>query len=65
MSAEKENPLTEKEQRIAKLTRAVKYYEQMHADARKAIEIAGRMSLEMKEQRIEAQKNLERARREP
>jgi hypothetical protein len=33
----------------------------MHRDARTALDIAGRMSLEMKEQLIEARKKLERA----
>lgn len=40
--------------------REVKYYERMHADARRGIEIAQRMSLEMKERRIEAQVKLDR-----
>lgn len=46
---------------INHLKNRVEYYEQMHRDARSAIRIAARMSLEMKEQLIEAREKLERA----
>ena len=46
---------------VSRLEETVKYYERMHRDARTALDIAGRMSLEMKEQLIEARQKLERA----
>ena len=46
---------------VSRLEKNVKYYERMHRDARTALDIAGRMSLEMKEQLIEARQKLERA----
>lgn len=46
---------------VSRLEETVKYYERMHRDARTALAIAGRMSLEMKEQLIEARQKLERA----
>ena len=49
---------------VEKLEKRVEYYEMMHADARLAIKIAGNMSLEMKERRIEAQIELDRARKD-
>lgn len=45
---------------VSQLEKTVKYYERLHRDARDALDIAGRMSLEMKERLIEARKELER-----
>ncbi len=47
---------------VSQLENMEKYYERMHKDARAAIEIAGRMSLEMKERLIEVRRKLKRAR---
>jgi hypothetical protein len=46
---------------VSRLEKTVQYYERMHADARRGIEIAMALSAEMKERRIEAQLQLERA----
>ena len=46
---------------LSRLEETVKHYERMHRDARTALDIAGRMSLEMKEKLIEARQKLERA----
>lgn len=46
---------------VSRLEETVKYYERMHRDARTALDIAGRNSLEMKEQLISARQKLERA----
>lgn len=46
---------------VSRLEKTVKYYERMHADARRGIEIAMALSAEMKERRIEAQLELEQA----
>lgn len=67
MSEETDNRKTEggapisSSELVSRLEKTVKYYERMHADARKGIEIAMAMSAEMKERRIEAQIQLERA----
>ncbi len=46
---------------LADLERRVKYYEQMHADALRALDTAVNMSGEMKEQLVAARQQLERA----
>jgi len=48
---------------ISKLEKLVAYYERLHADARKGIEIAMSLSREMKERKIEAMLKLESAKR--
>lgn len=51
------------ETNIAKLEKLVAYYERLHADARKGIEIAISLSGEMKERKIQAMLRLESAKR--
>lgn len=54
-------PLVGTVEMVSRLERRVKYYERMHAEARRALDIAADMSLEMKERLIEARQELARA----